>query len=69
MPLLVKERRPGHARGRCHTLRGEVRPAAQGAITAISQGLVDIRTQVFPLAEAAEAQRRAEKARLAAGSC
>jgi hypothetical protein len=36
------------------------RPAAQGAIKAISQGLVDIRTQVFPLAEAAEAHRRAE---------
>ena len=35
-------------------------PAARGAINAISQGLVDIRTQVFPLAEAAEAQRRAE---------
>jgi NADPH2:quinone reductase len=39
---------------------GQVRPAAQGAINAISQGLVDIRTQVFPLAEAAEAHRRAE---------
>jgi NADPH:quinone reductase len=42
----------------------QVRPAAQGAINAISQGLVDIRTQifplVFPLAEAAEAHRRAE---------
>ncbi len=31
-----------------------------GTIRAISQGLVDIRTQVFPLAEAAEAHRRAE---------
>jgi NADPH:quinone reductase len=38
----------------------QVRPAAQGAINAISQGLVDIRTQVFPLAEVAEAHRRAE---------
>ena len=36
------------------------RPAVRGAINAISQGLVDIRTQVFPLAEAAEAHRRAE---------
>jgi NADPH:quinone reductase len=42
----------------------EVRPAAQGAINAISQGLVDIRTQVFPLAEAAEAHRRAENGSL-----
>lgn len=38
----------------------QARPAAQGAINAISQGLVDIRTQVFPLAKAAEAHRRAE---------
>jgi NADPH2:quinone reductase len=38
----------------------QVRPAAQGAITAISQGLVDIRTRVFPLAEVAEAHRGAE---------
>ena len=36
----------------------QVQPAAQGAINAISQGLVDIRTQIFPLAEAAEAHRR-----------
>jgi NADPH:quinone reductase len=39
---------------------GQAQPAARGAINAISQGLVDIRTQVFPLAEAAEAHRRAE---------
>ena len=39
---------------------GQVQPDAQGAISAISQGLVDIRTQVFPLAEAAQAHRRAE---------
>jgi NADPH:quinone reductase len=38
----------------------QARPTARGAINAISQGLVDIRTQVFPLAEAAEAHRRAE---------
>jgi len=39
---------------------GQAQPAAQGAINAISQGLVDITTQIFPLAEAAEAHRRAE---------
>jgi NADPH:quinone reductase len=39
---------------------GQARPAAQAAINAISHGLVDIRTQVFPLAEAAAAHRRAE---------
>ena len=42
----------------------QVRPAAQGAINAISQGLVDIRTQIFPLAEAAKAHRRAENGSL-----
>jgi NADPH2:quinone reductase len=36
------------------------RPAAQGALKAIGQGLVDIRTQTLPLAEAAEAHRRVE---------
>ena len=35
-------------------------PAARGAVNAISQGLVDITTRVFPLTEAAEAHRRAE---------
>ena len=44
---------------------GQALPAAQGAINAISQGLVDIRTQVFPLAEAAEAHRRAENGSVA----
>ena len=39
---------------------GQAQAAARGAINAILQGLVDIRTQVFPLAEAAAAQRRAE---------
>ncbi|HEX4398420.1 MAG TPA: zinc-binding dehydrogenase [Trebonia sp.] len=42
----------------------QVRPAVQGATNAISQGLVDIRTQIFPLAEAAEAHRRAENGSL-----
>jgi NADPH:quinone reductase len=37
-----------------------VRPAAQGALKAISQGLVDIHTQTLPLAQAAEAHRRLE---------
>lgn len=37
----------------------QARPAARGAINAISRGLVDIRTEVFPLAEAAAAHRRA----------
>ncbi|SCF44733.1 quinone oxidoreductase family protein [Micromonospora mirobrigensis] len=39
----------------------QVRPAAQGAIAAITQGLVDIRTESIPAAEAAEAHRRVEK--------
>ena len=39
----------------------QVRPAAQGAITAIQQGLAGIRTQSLPAAEAAEAHRRIEK--------
>jgi NADPH2:quinone reductase len=39
---------------------GQAQPAAQGALTAIRQGLVDIRTQTLPLAEAAEAHRRVE---------
>ena len=34
--------------------------AAQGALKAIGQGLVDIRTQTLPLGEAAEAHRRIE---------
>ena len=38
----------------------KAQPAARGAINAISQGLVDIRTQVLPLAEAGEAHRLAE---------
>jgi NADPH:quinone reductase len=38
----------------------QARPAAQGALKAIRQGLVDIRTQTLPLAEAAEAHRRVE---------
>jgi NADPH:quinone reductase len=37
-----------------------VRPAAQCAVDAIRQGLVDIRTETLPLAEAAEAHRRLE---------
>jgi NADPH:quinone reductase len=36
------------------------RPAAQGALKAVSQGLVGIRTQTLPLDEAAEAHRRLE---------
>jgi NADPH2:quinone reductase len=39
---------------------GRAQPAAWGAINAVSQGLVDIRIEVLPLAEAAEAHRRAE---------
>jgi NADPH2:quinone reductase len=35
-------------------------PAAQGALKAIGQGLVDIRIQTLPLAKAAEAHRRVE---------
>ncbi|GGL13922.1 NADPH:quinone reductase [Sphaerisporangium melleum] len=37
-----------------------VRPAAQAALKAIGQGLVDIRTEVLPLTQAAEAHRRVE---------
>jgi NADPH:quinone reductase len=43
----------------------QAQPAAHGAISAIKQGLVDIRTEVFPLAEAAAAHRRAEAGALA----
>ena len=51
----------GFSSGYCFPAHpGQAQPAAQGAINAILQGLVDIRTQVFPLAEAAEAHRRAE---------
>jgi NADPH2:quinone reductase len=42
----------------------QARPAAQTALKAVSQGLVDIRTQTLPLAEAAEAHRRIESGRL-----
>ena len=35
-------------------------PAAEAALKAVSQGLVDIQTQTLPLAEAAEAHRRLE---------
>jgi NADPH:quinone reductase len=38
----------------------QARPAAQAALKAVSQGLVDIRVQTLPLAEAAEAHRRIE---------
>jgi NADPH2:quinone reductase len=38
----------------------QAQPAAQGALEAIRQGLVDIRTQTLSLAEAAEAHRRVE---------
>ena len=38
----------------------QARPAAQAALKAVSQGLVDIRIQTLPLAEAAEAHRRIE---------
>ena len=38
----------------------QARPAAEAGLTAISQGLVDIRTETLPLAEAAEAHRRLE---------
>jgi NADPH2:quinone reductase len=38
----------------------QARPAAQAALTAVSQGLVGVRTQTLPLAEAAEAHRRIE---------
>jgi NADPH2:quinone reductase len=35
-------------------------PAAQAALRAVGQGLIDIRTQILPLAEASEAHRRME---------
>jgi NADPH2:quinone reductase len=38
----------------------QARPAAQAALTAVDKGLIDIRTQTLPLAEAAEAHRRLE---------
>jgi NADPH2:quinone reductase len=38
----------------------QARPAAQAALKAVSQGLVGVRTQTLPLAEAAEAHRRIE---------
>ena len=38
----------------------QVRPAVEGALKAIGQGLVDLHTQTLPLAEAAEAHRRLE---------
>ena len=38
-----------------------VRPAAQGALKAVQQGLVDIRIQTLPLSQAAEAHRRLEE--------
>jgi NADPH2:quinone reductase len=38
----------------------QARPAAQGAIAAIRQGLVDIRTRLLPATEAAEAHRLLE---------
>jgi NADPH:quinone reductase len=38
----------------------QARPAAQAALKAVGQGLVDIRTRTLPLAEAAEAHRRVE---------
>lgn len=39
----------------------QARPAAQGALKAVGQGLVDIRTRILPLGEAAEAHRLVEK--------
>lgn len=36
-------------------------PAAQGAFRAIQEGLVDLRTEILPLADAAEAHRRLER--------
>jgi len=36
------------------------RPAAQAALRAVGEGLVDVRTHTLPLAEAAEAHRRIE---------
>lgn len=38
-----------------------VRPAAQSATTAITQGLVDVRIHSLPVAEAAEAHRLIEQ--------
>jgi NADPH2:quinone reductase len=38
----------------------QARPAAQAGLKAISQGLVNLRTETLPLAEAAEAHRRLE---------
>jgi NADPH2:quinone reductase len=38
----------------------QARPAAEAGLRAISQGLVDIRTETLPLADAAEAHRRLE---------
>jgi NADPH2:quinone reductase len=38
----------------------QARPAAQAALKAVGQGLIDIRTQTLPLAEATEAHRRME---------
>ncbi|GIF46376.1 NADPH2:quinone reductase [Asanoa ferruginea] len=38
----------------------KARPAAEAGLHAISQGLVDIRTETLPLADAAEAHRRLE---------
>jgi NADPH:quinone reductase len=38
----------------------QAHPAAEAALKAVSQGLVDIRTQTLPLAQAAEAHRRLE---------
>jgi NADPH2:quinone reductase len=42
----------------------QARPAAQGALKAVSQGLADMRTQTLPLAEAAEAHRRIESGKV-----
>jgi NADPH2:quinone reductase len=38
----------------------QARPAAQAALQAVAQGLIGLRTQTLPLAEAAEAHRRIE---------
>jgi NADPH2:quinone reductase len=38
----------------------QARPAAQAALTAVSQGVVGVHTHTLPLAEAAEAHRRVE---------
>lgn len=42
----------------------QARPAAQAALKAVSQGLVGIRTETLPLAEAAEAHRRIESGKV-----